>query len=559
MQTALHILNLTAELQAELAGGAVIVSTAFYKKERTAYFYLKKKGRSQVALVFSYHPSGYGFYLVPASKVTVATREKPWPVFGLDGAEATGFEQPGLDRIVKMGVVKDGRPFTVIFEALGVNGNIWLVAENETISATLRNKKYSAGEKYQPPEPLHKLDPFRLTRAAVGETVAAIDKPTTSAVLVEKYVLGYSRTMALEVACRSGLDYTDVQSLDEEAVDKLIAQVVWTAERFREISAGYLYTVRRNYEVFPFKLKGVEDEPEKFKTLSLAVMAMAGRRQTVVEEAGEEKNVLAAVERAAHKYQRRIPKIQADIREAENYGRYKTAGELLKINMDVLKKGMAKITVEDVFREPHLPVEIELDRALSPRENVENYFKKYRKGREGLQLLKRRLEITRAEYEEILKILADLENSFDRAYEKYRSEINALLPKEGFKEATAPRLPYKEHQLSTGLTIFIGRDGADNDRTTFEYARPYELWFHAQQCPGSHVVMKYPNKSFEPSKLEIEETAAAAAYHSRAKNDSLVPVVYTERRYIHKPRKAKPGLVTVEREKSIMVTPKKPD
>jgi predicted ribosome quality control (RQC) complex YloA/Tae2 family protein len=227
--------------------------------------------------------------------------------------------------------------------------------------------------------------------------------------------------------------------------------------------------------------------------------------------------------------------------------------------MEALKKGMTKITVEDIFQELHPPVEIALDRALSPQENVEIYFKKYRKGREGLQLLKRRLEITRAEYEEILKMLADLENNFDWAFEKYRSEINSLLPKEGRKEAAAPRLPYKEHQLTTGLTIFIGRDGADNDRTTFEYARPYELWFHAQQCPGSHVVMKYPNKSFAPSKREIEETAAIAAYHSKAKNDSLVPVVYTERRYVHKPRKAKPGLVTVEREKSVMVAPRKPE
>ena len=108
------------------------------------------------------------------------------------------------------------------------------------------------------------------------------------------------------------------------------------------------------------------------------------------------------------------------------------------------------------------------------------------------------------------------------------------------------------------MTIFVGRDGSDNDRTTFDFAKPYELWFHTQQCPGSHVVMKFPNKSFEPSKREIEEAAAIAAFHSKARNDTLVPVVYTERRYIRKPRKAKPGLVTVEREKSIMVVPTKP-
>jgi predicted ribosome quality control (RQC) complex YloA/Tae2 family protein len=107
--------------------------------------------------------------------------------------------------------------------------------------------------------------------------------------------------------------------------------------------------------------------------------------------------------------------------------------------------------------------------------------------------------------------------------------------------------------------VFIGREGADNDRTTFEFAKPYELWFHAQQCPGSHVVMKFPNKSFKPSKAEIEETASYAAWHSKARNDSLVPVIYAERKYVRKPRKAKPGLVTVEREKSVMVEPKQPE
>ena len=109
------------------------------------------------------------------------------------------------------------------------------------------------------------------------------------------------------------------------------------------------------------------------------------------------------------------------------------------------------------------------------------------------------------------------------------------------------------------MKIFVGKDGDDNDRTTFDHAKPYELWFHASQCPGSHVVMKYPDKSFEPSKAEIAETAAIAAYYSKARNSKTVPVAYTEKRYVRKPRKAKPGLVTLEREKTVMVEPHKPE
>ena len=132
------------------------------------------------------------------------------------------------------------------------------------------------------------------------------------------------------------------------------------------------------------------------------------------------------------------------------------------------------------------------------------------------------------------------------------------MPKEGARDESGPRLPFREYALSTGLTIFVGRDGADNDRTTFEFARPYETWLHTQQCPGSHVVIKYPNKSFEPSKAEVAEAAAIAAWFSKARNDTLVTAIYTDRRYVLKPLKAKPGLVTVEREKSVMVAPTKP-
>ena len=559
MLTALHIKNLVAEIQKEMTGAMKIVSTEFYKKERTACFFLKVKGKSLLALVYSYHPSGYGFYLAPASKVKMNTREKPWPIFGLDGALVTAVEQVGLDRIVKLNIEQDGKKASVVFEALGVNGNIWHVDADGGLTATLRNRKFSPGDRYEPPPPPAGLDPFGIDAGVFAAAVKESTKQTALAFFIEKNVLGFSRTMALEAVRRAGLDFVETSEVDDRsAMENLCAQITQIARWFEGGPAGYLYTVRRSLEAYPFKLKITDNEPEKFKTLSLAVMALTERRQAGVEEADEEKKILALVERAVKKIKKRIPKLEQDIEEASGYDLYKKQGELLKINIGRLKKGMTEIEVDDVYVEPHAKMIIPLDKALAPPENIEQYFKKYRKGREGLELLQRRLEITRGEYEELLKMLTDLENSFESAYERYKNEIASLAPRAAQKDEAGPRLPYKEFQLSTGLTIFVGRDGADNDRTTFEYAKPYELWFHAQQCPGSHVVMKFPNKAFEPSKREIEETAAAAAFHSKAKNDALVPVIYAERKYVRKPRKAKPGLVTVEREKSVMVAPKKP-
>jgi len=257
--------------------------------------------------------------------------------------------------------------------------------------------------------------------------------------------------------------------------------------------------------------------------------------------------------------EKRLVKIEKDIEEASGFENYKKIGELIQINLSKIKKGMKQVTLEDIYVAPPQEISITLGPALTPVENAEAYFKKHRKGREGLELLKRRLEISQQEREQMALMLADLETDFESSFKRYENDLLPLMPKENGKTELATRLPYRIFNLLSGLTIYVGRDGSDNDRTTFEFARPYELWFHAQQCPGSHVIIKFPNKSFIPSKSEIQETAAITAFFSKARKDSLVPVIYTERKYVRKPRKAKPGLVTVEREKSIMVTPRKPD
>jgi predicted ribosome quality control (RQC) complex YloA/Tae2 family protein len=370
-------------------------------------------------------------------------------------------------------------------------------------------------------------------------------------------LLGFNETMIREAVRRADLTLSDLRHFDDTRAGKLSAAVRQIAERFESDGAGYLYEIAGGVEVYPFKLASRDEQPEKFKTLSLAVWEMVNRRRSNVSEASEEKSVLKAVARAVKRKTKLAANLEADIAKAADYERYKRFGELLQLNRDRLKKGMKTIKVEDILVDPPTSVTIKLDPAAGPNANIENYFRRHRKGREGLELLRRREEITRGDLESLGKMQDDLEADFDSAGKRYETELLSLMPAEAGKRDVLPRLPYRPATLSTGLTIYIGRDGSDNDRTTFEFCRPYELWFHAQQCPGSHVVMKFPNKSFEPSKREIEETAAIAAFHSKARNDSLVPVIYAPRKYVRKPRKAKPGLVTVEREKSVMVAPTK--
>ncbi|MBU0983820.1 MAG: DUF814 domain-containing protein [candidate division Zixibacteria bacterium] len=545
-------MSLIAELTGEFAD-ARIEKTEFYRKERAAYFFIKG-GKTRLALGFVYHPAGAGTFCIPASKVTVETREKPWPIFSIREATIRGLRQLELDRVFEVAIDIDGNPRRLLFEALGPNGNIWLLDDSGNKLATLRKKDFTEGEPYEVSPMGDRLDPFDLTGDSFAQalTSSGLHLPAT---FIQNNVSGFNRTMGRDAVVRAGVEDVYTEDLEPEEIDHLAGTIRDIAERFRNPDRAYLYTVKRSLEAYPYKLSLVDSPPERFKSLSLAVANIVRFRQTVAEEEDEERNIVAAISRAVKRLRRRQKNIERDITEAEGYEDYKRRAELLQLNRDQLKKGMDTITVDDIMSDPLQTVEITLDPALAPNDNIEVYFRRHRKGREGLDLLQRRLQITKDELTELEAMQSDFTQNFDRAKEQYAQELASLLPKNVERRETLPRLPYREAVLSTGITIFIGRDGADNDRTTFDFARPYELWFHTQQCAGSHVVMKFPNKSFVPTAREIEETAAVAAFHSKARKNALVPVIYTQRRYVRKPRKAKPGLVTVERETSVMVEP----
>ena len=106
--------------------------------------------------------------------------------------------------------------------------------------------------------------------------------------------------------------------------------------------------------------------------------------------------------------------------------------------------------------------------------------------------------------------------------------------------------------------MLIGRTSEGNDHLTLHMARPEDYWFHAHGCPGSHVVLRRGKGPNEPSKATLEEVASWAAYYSKARTAGKVPVNWTQKKYVRKPRGAKAGLVTIEREKTLLVRPLEP-
>ena len=113
---------------------------------------------------------------------------------------------------------------------------------------------------------------------------------------------------------------------------------------------------------------------------------------------------------------------------------------------------------------------------------------------------------------------------------------------------------YRVFDLGEGYTLYVGKNAANNDELTMRFAKPNDLWFHARGSSGSHAVLRL-NKDEKPPKQIIKKAAAVAAYYSGAKNAKYVPVCYTYKKYVSKPRGANPGSVTLTREEVVMVEP----
>jgi predicted ribosome quality control (RQC) complex YloA/Tae2 family protein len=558
MQTALHIYSLVKELNDNILGSR-FSGTAFYKKEREAYLFFKKE-KGKFALGLSYHPVGFGAFLIPAGKINIDTNEKPWPFFQpAEGGTVISVRQIGLDRIFRISIEGDSAKYEIIFEAIGPNGNIWLLDERDVIMATLRHKKFDPSTKYMPPSSMIKLNPFEINNTDISALLKS-QTESTIGVILRKNLIGLDEYLVNEILFQAGIT-GDIspEAIDESTISRLVETIKAVAHKFDDYHHGYYYETTAGRGVYPFRLHYLKEDYHKSSSLSPAIYEAIKTHREVKEGISETQKVTDTVARWIKKLERKVVKVDEDVAAADRFEEYRRYAELLKINLSSMKRGMDKIVLKDIYLDTGGEISIPLEPALSPAENADEYFKKYRKGKEGLALLERRGEVARQELANARRILSALENNYETALQQYRTEIEELLPQAVDRKETAPRLPYKPYTLSSGVTIFVGRDGTDNDSTTFGHAKPYELWFHASQCPGSHVVMKFPDKNFKPSKAEILETAAIAAYHSKAKNSKTVPVIYTERRYVRKPRKAKPGLVTVEREKMVMVEPKKAD
>ena len=278
---------------------------------------------------------------------------------------------------------------------------------------------------------------------------------------------------------------------------------------------------------------------------------------------------LARVVRQAEKSgQRLVDNLGRDLAAAKRGDEHRLAAETLAAHLHELPRG----TEEIALASPHdgRELHIRLNPALSPAANMDHFFRLARKADRGQAVIASRLATAQVQ----LAVLADRRRELDTIASQPSERLEKLLAwrhrhgRELGLDVDAPGrsrrrvaaginldLPYRRYLIEQEWEVWVGRNNRDNDELTHRHAAPDDIWFHAQSVPGSHVVLRTGGRPEQVPKRILHKAAALAALNSKARHSGLVPVVFTRRKYVRKPRKSAPGTAAYIREKSLMVAP----
>lgn len=327
-------------------------------------------------------------------------------------------------------------------------------------------------------------------------------------------------------------------------------------------SGGYAPCVAFNelnepVAALPFVPAGLYARVEPANSMSEALDRYYGDRDQIMRirrhGAALRHTVSTALSRAQNKYAAFLETMQ----QSEAHDTARINGELILANLHLAKPGMRELVVDDYFVDPPAKRIISLDPALNAQDNAKKYFKLYRKGKLGKAYAEGQIEGLASE---IAYLEGQLENidKCDTIFEL--SEIKEELIRERYlkpEKAQAAKPANKSSQpmkfvSSDGIAIYVGKNNRQNDALTLQTARSENIWLHAKNMPGSHVIIDHEG---EPPETTLREAANLAAYYSQSRTSAGVPVDYTPRKFVKKPSGARPGMVIYSTNRTLYVTP----
>lgn len=548
--------------------------------ERGVIQHIAQPAPADLVLTVRNHGANYALLLscdaaTPRAYITSVKRPNPpaAPAFCmacrkyLEGSLVERVDQREFDRILDLAVVdREGARFTLTAELMGKHSNLILGREDGRIIDSAKRishrqsrfREVLPGKLYQaPPAPEGAADPFDVGPRDAEEFASQLppDREARASRLQSRFQ-GMSPFLANEILERSQSSSL-VATWDE--VFGAAARGEWTPvvirnDRGEPIGAYPIRTVQ-----LPATHQNARESTNRaldhYYSIALPRAAIdAAKHQIVVE--------IDRAVAAKRKYAESLERSTAETARAEEF---KETGELILANLYRIPPEADSVTLEDYYR-PEAPERtVRLDPRLTAQENAEAWFRRYRKARDGASRLEEQLDRVRQEIAGLGSARGAVEELRDvpavQALRKSLTEGHLLRPvgsgSAGQEKRAADFQGKKIRSVHTadGWEILVGENSEANDYLTSRVASPNDLWLHVRANASAHVVIRTRNQPLAVPPSVLRQAAEMAAKHSPAKHSSLVPVDYTLRKYVRKPRGSAPGAALYQNEKTIYVSP----
>jgi predicted ribosome quality control (RQC) complex YloA/Tae2 family protein len=564
------------ELTDKIISGKIL---KIYQPERHTVILKIRKGSDSHQLLICAHP------MVGRIHFTAETKENPLtpPMFcmvlrkHLEGGRIAAIEQQGLDRVLHLSVEaydEIGQPSkrTLIVEIMGKHSNIILVnPEDNTILDGIkrythlvsRHREILPGRIYIAPPEQKKMDPFTINEENFVQTLLSLPLNTKVKKGLVQILAGFSPLLTQEILFRAQLpEMTIIDELGEyelirlwQALNEIIAPL-----KNRQLQTNVVLDVERPIDFSFIHLQQFcEYRLMEFPQISAALDFFFTRQEENELFIARQRELIKIVTNESERVEKKLALQREKLQETEEANHYRLLGDLITANMYNLSKGMSEAVLDNLYDgEESIPVT--LNPVLSPAENAQFYYKRYNKAKSSKALIEEQMIKNQEELDYLFSVLTYLEQSQNiDELEEIRQELveNSYLKEKHARKKTKNKgksSPPLTFTTRDNYTILVGKNNKQNDLLTLKMARKDDLWLHTKNIAGSHVIIRRKTGAEIPFSV-IEEAARLAAYHSKARDSSQVPVDYTLVSKVKKPSGAKPGMVIYFEQKTIFVTP----
>ena len=467
----------------------------------------------------------------------------------LEGAKLLKIKQLDNDRVVYFEFLTrnelgDKLPLLLSTEIMGRYSNVILINQSTNkIIDTIKHvgmdqNRYRTllpGATYRQPPTQNKENPFEQDSNTFEELIQKYPNREVLADNLLKQYQGISRDNTLALADKLHSSNNFVQAFND----------------FLAMTEDPIPTMNgNNFSIFA-------DNPndKKFTTLSEMLDIFyhtKANRDRVQQQGGQ---LLHVIRKNLQRNKKKLKKLSNELKATENADEYRIKGEVLTTYLYQIKRGMTKITLPN-FYDNNKEITISLSNQLSPSQNAQKYFKKYQKLKNAVTFVNEQIELTQKE----VAYLEEIQTQIELATPADLNDIKTELQQEGYikkkqqksKHSSRVKINKPESFIaSDGTEILVGKNNLQNEKLTLHTAKKTDIWLHAKNIPGSHVIIKSNN----PSDETLFEAAMLAAYFSKFRSSANVPIDYVQVKNIRKPNGSKPGFVIYEGQKTLTVTP----